>query len=68
MLCKNGDNEWLRNAFNKSNQTIQYKGQTEWGKDFNRFAGYMMNGISGTMLVAVGSPMLLEKIGGGSLS
>jgi len=68
---KQGDTQFLRDAFNKSNQTIQwkgYKGQTEFGRTFNRFAGYGMLGISSAMLATVGSPLLIEQMNLGSIT
>ena len=66
-----GDKNWLRNAFKRSNQTIKwsgYKGQTEWGKDFNNVVGGIYVGVGGTMLVAFGSPVLIESLGTSSFS
>jgi len=66
-----GDKEWLREAFKKSNQTIHwggYKGRTEWGEEFQRFSEYLSMGVTGSILAAVASPLLIEQLSSKSLT
>ena len=63
---RRGETKWLRRAFNRSNQTIRwtgFKGQTQWGKDFNSVVSGVYVGVGGSMLAAFGSPVLLEALG-----